>query len=122
LTITGYLIDIILYYVLNTVLWCHSGGGACDSLPARIVTHNSVCFLILSIISESEESVLADLTWLGLIWDEGPDMPQRSVNLPAVRNARGAFAAQRTDAGTASVPCFVRRKSGRNEVGAGSGG
>ena len=25
--------------------------------------------------TESEESVLADLTWLGLNWDEGPDMP-----------------------------------------------
>jgi len=24
---------------------------------------------------ESEESVIADLTWLGLLWDEGPDMP-----------------------------------------------
>lgn len=24
---------------------------------------------------ESEESVLADLSWLGLMWDEGPDMP-----------------------------------------------
>jgi len=24
---------------------------------------------------ESEDSVLADLTWLGLTWDEGPDMP-----------------------------------------------
>jgi glutamyl-tRNA synthetase len=24
---------------------------------------------------ESEESVLADLSWLGLTWDEGPDMP-----------------------------------------------
>jgi glutamyl-tRNA synthetase len=24
---------------------------------------------------ESENSVLADLSWLGLIWDEGPDMP-----------------------------------------------
>jgi len=25
--------------------------------------------------AESEDSVLADLTWLGLNWDEGPDMP-----------------------------------------------
>ncbi len=25
--------------------------------------------------TESENSVLADLSWLGLIWDEGPDMP-----------------------------------------------
>ena len=25
--------------------------------------------------TESEDSVLADLTWLGLHWDEGPDMP-----------------------------------------------
>jgi len=24
---------------------------------------------------ESEDSVIADLTWLGLMWDEGPDMP-----------------------------------------------
>ena len=32
-----------------------------------------------SISSESEKSVLDDLSWLGLVWDEGPDMEQSTA-------------------------------------------
>ena len=42
----------------------------------RFLTYLYVCYYcVLPLPTESEESVLADLTWLGLNWDEGPDMP-----------------------------------------------
>lgn len=43
------------------------------------MSHVPRCFvayqILLTFVLESENSVLADLTWLGLLWDEGPDMP-----------------------------------------------
>ena len=44
-----------------------------------IISDNSSLVAIISFTyvyaAESEESVLADLSWLGLDWDEGPDVP-----------------------------------------------
>ena len=37
---------------------------------------------------ESEQSILEDLRWLGLDWDEGPDVGGPSRAVPAVRAAR----------------------------------
>jgi glutamyl-tRNA synthetase len=43
-----------------------------------------MCF---SINTESEESVLADLKWLGLDWDEGPDIEQHIANYGPYRQS-----------------------------------
>jgi glutamyl-tRNA synthetase len=59
-------------------------------------------------ISESEESVLADLTWLGLIWDEGPDMPNAPYG-PYRQSERGDVyfaAAQRLMQDGKAYRCF----------------
>ncbi len=37
---------------------------------------------------ESEASILADLRWLGLDWDEGPDIGGGVRSVPAIRAAR----------------------------------
>ena len=58
-------IFILHYYVLYDLFLITS---------AHISRRNIATVLSLTII-ESEESVLDDLTWLGLKWDEGPDMP-----------------------------------------------
>jgi len=33
---------------------------------------------------ESEDSVIADLTWLGLMWDEGPYAPSQIWSIPSI--------------------------------------
>lgn len=48
----------------------------CSLLIRLLCSHHKIClFLYLHDFLESEDSVLADLTWLGLNWDEGPDTP-----------------------------------------------
>jgi glutamyl-tRNA synthetase len=58
--------------------------------------------------SESEHSVLADLTWLGLTWDEGPDMPNAPYG-PYRQSERGELyfaAAQRLMQDGKAYRCF----------------
>ncbi len=37
---------------------------------------------------QAEESIMADLAWLGISWDEGPDKEGPYSPLPAVRTVR----------------------------------
>jgi len=60
---------------------------------------------------ESEESVLADLSWLGMTWDEGPDMPLAKYG-PYRQSERTAIYSKLSqvlvDEGKA-YPCFCTR-------------
>ena len=58
--------------------------------------------------TESEDSVLADLTWLGLHWDEGPDMPLAKYG-PYRQSERAALYSKIASALIAegkAYPCF----------------
>ena len=59
---------------------------------------------------ESEDSVIADLTWLGLEWDEGPDMPLAKAKYgPYRQSERDALytkIANRLIAEGRAYPCF----------------
>eukprot|EP00970_Alexandrium_tamarense_P004437 scaffold753_cov199-Alexandrium_tamarense.AAC.13 len=57
---------------------------------------------------ESEDSVLADLSWLGLLWDEGPDTPLAKYG-PYRQSERSALyskVANRLIAQGKAYPCF----------------
>ena len=53
---------------------------------------------------ESEAAILRDLRWLGLDWDEGPDVGGRARPVPPVRAAAPVSVVRAGAAGTAGMP------------------
>lgn len=88
----------------------------CCSILVYLFEHVShsryIAIPSLLTIIESEESVLADLSWLGLEWDEGPDMPLAKYG-PYRQSERneiyGKLAEKLIDEGKA-YPCFCTKE------------